>query len=92
MVYQINMAVVLHWHAVEDEYVVFDETSGQTHQLDPIRAFILNALQEKYLSTQAIFEELCLSLKPDDTSELQALTQEILNEFVSHGLAEVQSL
>jgi PqqD family protein of HPr-rel-A system len=91
MGYRINKVVKLHWHAINDEYVVFDETSGQTHQLDPIRAFVLNALQEKQLSAQAIFEELCVFLNPDHSADLYALTQEILNELVSHGLAEVQS-
>ncbi len=92
MDYRINKAVKLHWHTVEDEYLVFDETSGQTHQLDPIRAFVLNALQEQSLSSRAIFEELSLAVSPEDAHELLPLTQTILKEFVSHGLAEVQSL
>lgn len=34
----------LHWASWGDEYVVFDEASGQTHLLDPIKAYILDVL------------------------------------------------
>ena len=81
---------MLHWHALVDEYVVFDEASGQTHQLDPIRAFVLNALQEEQLSAGAIEEELRLSITPDGSIDVHALTLDILSEFVSRGLVEVQ--
>jgi PqqD family protein of HPr-rel-A system len=91
MGYRINKTVVLHWHALEEDYIVFDETSGQTHQLDAIRAFVLSALQESDLSAQAIFKALDLVIKPEAETTLEVLAQEILNEFVSHGLAEVQT-
>lgn len=36
----------LHWASWDDEYVVFDEASGQTHLLDPIKAYILDILSD----------------------------------------------
>lgn len=36
----------LHWASWDDEYVVFDEASGQTHLLDPIKAYILDVLSD----------------------------------------------
>lgn len=44
--YQIPPVSVLHWVSWGDEYVVFDEASGQTHLLDPIKAFVLEALSD----------------------------------------------
>lgn len=36
----------LQWASWDDEYVVFDEASGQTHLLDPIKAYILDILSD----------------------------------------------
>jgi PqqD family protein of HPr-rel-A system len=37
-----------HWACWDDEYVVFDEASGQTHLLDPIKAYILDVLSDGF--------------------------------------------
>ena len=86
--YQSRAATRLYWQCWNDEYIVFDETSGHTHQLDPVRAFVLNLLSVSSQSFGAILEEL-LSI-PVLTAEHQLSERltSILNEFITLGLVE----
>jgi PqqD family protein of HPr-rel-A system len=81
----------LHWGAWNDEYVVFDEASGQTHQLDAVRAYVLHLLSEAPKSFSGVSQSLAaLPAFPCDS-----LTNEILAavfaEFETCGLVEVSA-
>lgn len=54
-----------HWAFWDDEYVVFDEASGQTHLLDPIKAYILDVLSDGSadLSRLTVLLEQALSVR-----------------------------
>ncbi|WP_367846798.1 HPr-rel-A system PqqD family peptide chaperone [Rhodoferax sp. WC2427] len=81
----------MHWASWDDAYVVFDEGSGQTHQMDSVRAFVLDRLCEGVQSTDKLAAELASIPALADTSGLAALVETILDEFCGHGLAEVAS-
>lgn len=89
--YQLNPAVRLHWASWDDEYVVFDEGSGQTHQMDPVRAFILNMLCDDVQNFQNLLNELSSISSIADTSNLKDLLVKILNELGAQGLVEMAS-
>ncbi len=88
--YQLRPAVRMHWASWNDEYVVFDETSGQTHQLDAVRAFVLDFLGESPSDLFNIAAELTKSLAISSScaSELIAL---IIQEFQTIGLVEADN-
>jgi len=89
--YGVNPKCVLHWVSWDDEYVVFDESSGQTHQLDSVRAFVLNFLGADAHSFEAILTELATVPVLADVPQLLELLKTILNELSTHGLVEVTS-
>lgn len=87
--YQLRSVARLHWACWDDEYVVFDETSGQTHQLDPLRAFVLHLLSERSQTFSAITRVLsALPAFPADFCANEIL-RTVINEFEARGLVEV---
>ena len=68
--------------------MVFDEGSGQTHQMDSVRAFILNTLGEKSRSFDNLSSELAGIPSLADSGQLNDLIEKILNELCTHGLVE----
>lgn len=87
--YSINAAVRLHWVELGNEYVVFEETSGQTHQLDAVRAFVLNLLLDQALGVKDIQAELTGAIPSSDNQNIAELANDVLCEFVAYGLVEV---
>lgn len=67
---------------------MFDEMSGQTHQLDPLRAFVLNALASEAMTANTILNELLAVPSIAGNSELPILVQTLLDEFTTMGLVE----
>jgi len=86
--YAVRPCVCLHWAGWHDEYVVFDETSGQTHQLDPIRAFTLNALLECPQSIDSITCDGAMVSVCSDLAHLSHVLGAVFREFVRCGLVE----
>lgn len=89
--YKINPATSLHWASWDDEYVVFDEGSGQTHQMDSVRAFILNTLSEKSRNFDDLVSELASIPSLTASGQLNGLIEKVLNELCTHGLVEASN-
>lgn len=87
-IYQSRAATKLYWRCWNDDYVVFDETSGHTHQLDPVRAFVLNLLGSSPQSFGAILEELSSIPVLADEHQLPDRLLAILKELNTLGLVE----
>jgi PqqD family protein of HPr-rel-A system len=87
--YGINTICRLHWRSWEDLHCVFDEVSGQTHQLDPLRALILNALCVEELRFDEILNELANVPSFAQEEHVADVLQVVLSEFSSIGLVEV---
>lgn len=86
MIYRINSASTLHWSTWDDEYVIFDEGSGQTHQIDVVRAFVLNTLLDGECSPAKIASELAAIPSFTGSFNLIELVEKILNELGTQGL------
>ncbi|HKZ08189.1 MAG TPA: HPr-rel-A system PqqD family peptide chaperone [Methylomirabilota bacterium] len=74
----------LHWKHWDDEYVVFDEGSGDTHLLDPLAAEVLKALEEQPADVPALLARLGFV----DDREIEAHLRATLERFRDIGLAE----
>ena len=90
--YRLNSVVDLHWAHWDDEYVVFDQASGQTHHLDPLRAFVVNALTEAPQDLTGLVSELASFPGLGDAADLGRTLSGLLNELVTTGLVEADTL
>lgn len=79
----------LHWAGWNDEYVVFDESSGQTHQLDAVRAYALHLLSDGTQSTSDVVQALVELPAFPKESVSAATVATIFSEFLTCGLVEV---
>ena len=86
--YRLNPVVRLSWVAWNDEYVVFDETSGQTHQMDPLRAYVLNALDGEAKRFQLLLDEVSGLAEQLGEAKVSELLAQVLQDFETHGLVE----
>lgn len=57
-----RQAVNLHWRRWDDSFIVFDEASGRTHQLDAVSACVLLRLEEGSRDQAALAEEVAADL------------------------------
>lgn len=69
--WRLDRRAVLHWRRFEDEWVVFDSGSGDTHRLDIVSAAAL----------------MCLESEPNDLGGLLAVLASELDLPVEEGLS-----
>ena len=87
--YRSNSAPYLHWAVWNDEYVVFDEASGQTHQLDAVRAYILHLVSDGPQTLSNVVHALAELPRVPTESVTSAVISAIFSEFETCGLVEV---
>lgn len=67
---------------------MFEEASGHTHQLDPIRAFVLQLLSEEVQTFSGVVQALSEPQLIPDVVDLDAHLKAIFTEFEAVGLLE----
>jgi PqqD family protein of HPr-rel-A system len=78
----------LHWHSWDDEFIVYDSGSGQTHLLDPIAAETLKILEAVYASDDELFQLVAESLRIKPNGELASYLEKLLPKLERLGLIE----
>ena len=58
-VYKLNPLIQLHWRQLDDDWLIFEVLSGQTHQIDKLTAAVLMCFEG---STALSFAELLVVL------------------------------
>lgn len=89
--YGLNPLARLHWAVWDDEFVVFDEASGQTHQMDALRGFVLDVLIEKICSFDQLLHQVSSIIDPAAKAEIPVTLDVILDDFLKYGLVEVKA-
>ena len=79
--------VTLHWREWDGEYVVFDEASGRTHQLDALTACVLLCVEEGVSDPEALIGRVAEHADLDHESVTQALPA-ILEQLAKAALIE----
>jgi PqqD family protein of HPr-rel-A system len=87
-VWQIVTAPPLLWRAWDDEIVVYNEASGETHRLDPLPAEAFEMLLEGPLTSDALSERMAQALEVPKTAEFSESIAAILQLFHDHSLIE----
>ena len=88
MAYRVRSGCKLHWANWNDEYVIFDEASGQSHQMNLMGAFVIDRLTQRTLAFEDIFEELKQFPAFLGAVDLSGHLQALMNDLGTHGLVE----
>ncbi len=80
------------WASWGDEFVVFDEASGQTHLLDPVKAFVLDTLMNGPLDLASLTPLLTDALVVPSEVNLQDVIAAALEQLDRSQLIEAAPL
>ena len=78
----------LHWVSWDDEHVVFDEGSGNTHLLDFLTAEVLKVLEQSRGAVPALVGRVAARLDLDPDADLERRIREAVERFREAGLVE----
>ena len=67
-----TVSAELHWASWDEEEVVYDTASGDTHVVDPVTALLLKKLQSAPARTRELADLVAAELKTDSGDELLA--------------------
>ncbi|MDN3919516.1 HPr-rel-A system PqqD family peptide chaperone [Roseateles violae] len=89
MQWQLNALAALHWRQWDaDDWVVFDEGSGQTFSIDAVAAASLMALEAGGLAQPALLEQVAADLQIGDAAALDQRVEQSLRFLAELGLVE----
>jgi PqqD family protein of HPr-rel-A system len=78
----------LHWKCWDDEFVVFDEGSGDTHLLDALAAEVLKALEDAPGDVPTLIARVAGRLRIEPDPEIERHIRATMQRFREAGLAE----
>jgi PqqD family protein of HPr-rel-A system len=78
----------LYWQTWDDDCVVFNSASGQTHLLDPVPALLLRQIDEGCSDAETLLIGTAKLLEIDPTVEFRALLDQALKQLDDAGLIE----
>ena len=76
------------WRSWDEELVVFDPLSGDTHVLNPLAAEVLQVLESQAMDGEGLSQHLALAMDTQPNDTLRKHIQLLLTKFVSLGLIE----
>ena len=82
--WRITQGVSLLWRSWDDEFIVLNSASGDTHQLDPFSAELLDLIEKS--DAPVSLEQLCQQLSIDD--DLTPEAKMVLSRLVNLDLVE----
>jgi PqqD family protein of HPr-rel-A system len=78
----------LHWRRLDDEWVVFEAASGDTHHLDTISAAVLMCLEADPLDLDGLSEVIAGELQLPNREDLASRLEGLLDQLHRLGLIE----
>jgi PqqD family protein of HPr-rel-A system len=88
MAWQLNARAALHWQRWDDEWVVFDEGSGQTFLTDAVTAASLLILEAGPVARAELDQEVARALGMDDVTPIEERIGSGLDFLSGLGLVE----
>jgi PqqD family protein of HPr-rel-A system len=86
--WRIGCNATLHWKIWDDQCLVFNSASGQTHLLDPIAALLVRQVYDHCSNSEQLFQETARLLDVNLTSDVRATFEGILQQLDALGLIE----
>ena len=90
--WSIVAGATLHWKVWDDDCIVFNTASGQTHLLDPIPALLVRQIEAGCGNSEELFSQTARLLDTDLTAELQSSLEDMLRQLDQLGLIEQSSI
>ncbi len=76
----------LRWHCYEDEYIVYNASSGDLHLLNPIAAQALKILEVSKISLEDLTKQVALQLDIEVGVDLERHIQHFLLKLARLGM------
>ena len=74
----------------DDDYVIYDELSGDTHLLDGVSGELISALSEKAMSRAALLKKLNELFEAPSESEMESYLDDFIARFQQLGLLDIE--
>ena len=87
--YRLNPICKLYWVCWGDDFVVFDESSGQTHYLGVAQALILDMLSENFVRIEDMVDAFGENAELTVADDFELLVNSILDNFKTLGLLDM---
>ena len=91
---------VSNWRVVKDsdlvlqclgaETVVYNPSSGETHQTDDFSAVVLGVIKANQFNKEQLLKEICNLYPLEENTRIQQLLDQVINNFDQIGLIEPQ--
>lgn len=85
----LNDLASLHWRCWEEQWVVFDAGSGQTHCIDALTAAILSRIEREPADTEALIASATQESGINNHAVWSKALNPVLDRLVDSGLIEL---
>jgi PqqD family protein of HPr-rel-A system len=79
----------LYWQTWDDDCIVFNSASGQTHLLDPVPTLLLRQIDEGCSDREILLNGTAKLLDIEVTAEVRGLLDQALKQLNDAGLIEL---
>jgi PqqD family protein of HPr-rel-A system len=86
--WRVPMGFSLHWQSWDDEFVVYNSGSGDTHLLDSVAAEALQSLERESANLSELAGKVAASLEINLDDNLSAYLERLVSDFHRLGLVE----
>jgi PqqD family protein of HPr-rel-A system len=86
--WKVNSEFPLHWRRWDDEFVVYNSGSGDTHLLDPVAAEALQNLEQESADLSELVVRVAASLEIEPDTDFAAYLEQLLSDLYKLGLIE----
>jgi PqqD family protein of HPr-rel-A system len=86
--WKVNSEFPLHWRSWDDEFVVYNSGSGDTHLLDPVAAEALQSLEQESADLSELVDRVSGSMEIEPDTEFSAYLEQLLSDLYKLGLIE----
>lgn len=86
--WKVNTAFPLQWRNWDDEFVVYNSGSGDTHLLDPVAAKALQSLEQESADLSKLVDRVSGSMEIEPDTEFSAYLEQLLSDLHKLGLIQ----
>lgn len=86
--WKVNPEFPLQWQVWDDEFVVYNTGSGDTHLLDTLAAEVLQSLEREPADLSELIDRVVASLKIEPDSKFSDYLEQLLYDFHKLGLIQ----
>ena len=86
--WKVNSEFPLRWRSWDDEFVVYNSGSGDTHLLDPVAAEALQNLEQESADLSELVVRVAVSLEIESDTDFASYLEKLLSDLYKLGLIE----